>query len=553
MTEASSLDPPEPLTETHPSDSDWERAIDTRVPGLTVLYHPNLDRVGERCLLPGSAPPTPCRLARHEPDFASPGGGPQRPLADAAISRRPIHLTVDDAAHSLRLWRGTSRTTIEADGETISDELRLTAADLERGVVLLLAGRIVLLLHLLDPLSSAAPPVPEMIGESPAMARVRREIAQVADLEVPVLLRGETGTGKELVAQAIHHASPRRNRPFVAVNMAAIPASLAAAELFGATRGAYTGARRERAGLFARADGGTLFLDELGETPPEVQALLLRALETHQIQAVGADTSRPVDVRVISATDKDLEAAVHAEQFRSPLIYRLAGFTLRLPPLRQRREDFGRLFAAFLRREMAAVGQAERVASGQPPWVPPALVAELATYDWPGNVRQLANTVRQLVIAHRGADRVPMPATLDELLGPDVTPSPALPAQPHPSTGAGSLPSLPQRPTNRPRKPVEISHDELIAALRANRWRLKDTAEQLGIASSSLYHLIERSDRIRIAAELPRAEIEAARERCDGNVARMADTLEVSERALRRHLGRLGIATGSDPSKGGSK
>ncbi|MEM7588087.1 MAG: sigma-54 dependent transcriptional regulator [Acidobacteriota bacterium] len=537
MTDTSQPDPPVPLTETHQSTTDWERAIDPRVPGLTILYHPELDRAGERCLLQG----TTCELARHIPSFAAPQGGPQRPLADTALSRRPITLRVASANGSMTLLRGTSRTSLEADGRAVDHELRLTAGDIERGVVLLLAGRVVLLLHLLDPLSATAPAVPEMIGESPEMARVRHEIARVADLDVPVLLRGETGTGKELVARAIHDASPRRARPFIAVNMAAIPPSLAAAELFGAARGAYTGSRHERGGTFARADGGTLFLDEIGETPPEVQALLLRALETSQIQAVGAETQRRVDVRVISATDKDLEAAIHSEQFRSPLLYRLAGFTLRLPPLRQRREDFGRLLAAFLKREMATVGEAARLAPGQPPWLPPQLVARLAAHDWPGNVRQLANVVRQLAIAHRGAERVPMPASLDELLGPRVEPGPAPQASALHSPTSEAPISEPPVATG-PRKPAEIDQDELLSALRAHRWRLKATADALGIASSSLYHLIARSDRVRIASDLTRSDIEAARAESGGSLARMADALEVSERALRRRMGQLGIS-----------
>jgi two-component system nitrogen regulation response regulator GlnG len=168
-------------------------------------------------------------------------------------------------------------------------------------------------------------------------------------VNAPVLLRGESGTGKELVAHAIHEASPRRTGPYVAVNMAAIPPSLAAAELFGATRGAFTGADHDRPGYFSRAHRGTLFLDEIGETAPEVQALLLRVLEAGEVQAVGGLEPRRVDVRVLAATDADLQGMTAMDRFRAPLLHRLMAGYLQVPALRARREDFGRLLYAFLR------------------------------------------------------------------------------------------------------------------------------------------------------------------------------------------------------------
>ncbi len=519
--------------------------VEIRVPGLTVLYHPNLDRVGERALLTDLATGATRALSRHEPGFARPGDHHQRGLDDASISRQPIRLMPGESAGSIAVSTVGSRTTLVVEGQPIPDRATCSAADIERGVVLLLGGRIVLFLHLLDPLSSTAPAVQGLIGESLPMAQARREIKQVADLLVPVLLRGETGTGKEIVARAIHDASPRRSGPFVAVNMAAIPAPLAAAELFGAAKGAYTGAQRARRGHFQNAEGGTLFLDEIGEAPTEIQTLLLRALETREIQPVGTEQPQKVDVRVISATDRDLEAAAREQGFRSPLLYRLAGFTLRLPPLRHRREDFGRLFVAFLRRELSAIDASDRLAlrdgaqRNDGPWIPAALVARLAAHDWPGNVRQLANVTRQLVIANRGVDRVRMPASMDTLIG-QASPG-ALPAIQRTTEAVTTQRPASAAPKAGPRKPVEIHEDELIRCLRANRWRLQDTADQLGIARTSLYHLIARSRRVQKASDLSREQIEASQQAHAGSIARMADAFEVSERALRRRMGQLRI------------
>ena len=299
------------------------------VPGLTILHHPDAGRVGERVALAGLASGREESLSRTVPAFSAPGKSLLRPLSDPYLSRRPIRLLPGAEPGGVLLRCGESGTALVADGAAVTGDpgdLEIPPARLERGVVLLLAGRVVLLLSRLDPVGVAGTPDFGLVGASAPVVALRREIQRVAGLDVPVLLRGETGTGKELVARALHDAGPRRSRPFVAVNMAAIPPTLAAAELFGAARGAFTGADRKRDGTFQRADGGTLFLDEVGETPPEIQALLLRALETGEIQPVGSDEIRRVDVRLVAATDSDLEGAVTAGRFRAPLLHRLAGY-----------------------------------------------------------------------------------------------------------------------------------------------------------------------------------------------------------------------------------
>ena len=496
-----------------------------------MIYHPDLERVGERTVLAGLLGGDTVGLARHTPEFAHPGAtGASRPLAESRLSRTPI--TLEGGGGRLVIDRGASRTRLEvvdsAGTKTVTGTVEFEEAALEEGIVLLLGGRVVLLLHLLDPVAQGGAPRVGLVGESPALVLLRKDIEQTADLETPILLRGASGTGKELVARAIHEAGPRRGRPYVALNMAAVPPNLAAAELFGAERGAYTGASQRRTGYFERAHGGTLFLDEIGETPPEVQVLLLRALESGEIQAVGAERTERVDVRVISATDADLEEAIDHKGFRAPLLHRLSGYVIRLPPLCARREDLGRLLVFFLRRELEAVGALHLLAPRLRPWLPAALVARLAAWHWPGNVRQLANVVRQLVIANRGAD----PATRFEeveALFVQTAPEPA-------STPVGA-----PAPAPGPRRPSDLREEEVVATLRAHRFRPAAAADALGIPRSSIYDLMKKIPGLRKAADLSREDITAAQVRVGPSLEAVAADLEVSESALRRRLGELGL------------
>ncbi|HEX7185574.1 MAG TPA: sigma-54 dependent transcriptional regulator [Thermoanaerobaculia bacterium] len=509
------------------------------VPGLTILYHPDAGRIGERVALAGLGSGREEPLSRREPAFSSPERSLLRPLADPYVSRRPLRLVSGSEPGGIRLLRGESGTAVVADGEEVSDGIAIPPARLERGVILLLANRVVLLLSRINPVDMAGAPGFGLVGESEPVLAVRREIQRVASLDVPVLLRGETGTGKELAARALHEASPRRGRPWLALNMAAVPPSLAASELFGAVRGAYTGAERRRDGAFQRADGGTLFLDEVGETPPEVQALLLRVLETREVQPLGGDEVRRVDVRLIAATDANLEDAVADGRFRAPLLHRLAGYEIRLPPLRERRDDFGRLFLHFLRQELEALGETDRLTN--PPegrsWIPASLVARLAAYDWPGNVRQLRNAVRQMVIAGCDAGEAGMWLQAERLFQEC-----ARPAHLQDSDPAGMRPAKAAGPVRKAyRSPDEVSDDDLLAALRANRWRIQRAAAQLGISRGSLYDRIEKSRRIRKAADLSREEIEACLASHGEDLDAMVEALEVSKRGLQLRMAQLGF------------
>jgi two-component system nitrogen regulation response regulator GlnG len=516
-----------------------ERRRRTRVrhAALTILYHPDVRRAGERAILAGLAPGRPVSLSRLEPGFEAPYRSGPRPLLDRCISRSPLQVAREPNGALTFSVRG-SRTRLVAEGVLVPQTCAFTPEEVERGVVLELADRVVLLLHTLPAL---LPPYSAerlgLIGESEGLQRVRHEIRRVGDLEVPVLLRGETGTGKELVALAIHDASPRRDGPCLSVNMGAIPPSLATSELFGAVKGSYTNSVRDHLGYFQRAHGGTLFLDEIGEASPEVQVMLLRVIETGEVQRVGAPGLQKVDVRLIAATDADLEEAIEAGRFRAPLLHRLSGYELMIPPLRERRDDFGRLFCHFLAEELRTIGEEHRLVPPEdtsPLWLPTSVVARLARYGWPGNIRQLHNTVRQMVIASRASETVEIGPQIERLLR-EVAP----PAEPE--IVAPAPPPRRRAEAGDYRSPAEVTEPELLAALRANRWEVKPAAEQLGISRPSLYLLIDKFPLIRKAADLTREEILEARLACGGSLEAMVDRLEVSKKGLLQRMTQLGI------------
>ncbi|MES1240734.1 MAG: sigma 54-interacting transcriptional regulator [Acidobacteriota bacterium] len=496
------------------------------LPVLTILGHPDLSRIGDRAFLGELARGRTALLSRQEPNFAAPRAAAGEPLGVPFLSRKPLRIEPLPEG-GVRLLRDGSPTRVVAGGTAVEESCSFSAAELDDGVVVELADQVALLLHRRPaPVPKPSPPH-GLLGESAGIEAVHLAISRAAPLAVPVLFRGETGTGKELAARSLHEQSDRAGRPFFAVNLATLPPSLAAAELFGARKGSYTGAVQDLPGWFGRADGGTLFLDEVGEAPPEVQAMLLRALETGEIVPVGSQAPRRVDVRVVSATDADLEQAVARGAFRAPLLHRLAGYSIRLPPLRRRREDIGRLLVHFLARELEAFGAAlPQGAPGAEPWLPASLAARLARHDWPGNVRQLRNVARQLAIDGHGRATLRATPGLEELL--PLLPPPA----PRPPSA---------EPARRLRKPAEVSEDELLGALREHRWNLKAAAEALGVARTSLYILLEQSPRVRAAADVPPEEVRAAFERCGGDVEATAAALEISERALRQRLKDLGL------------
>lgn len=230
-----------------------------------------------------------------------------------------------------------------------------------------------------------------LLGASEVIAAVRERITRVAPADATVLLLGESGTGKELAARSIHALSPRRSRPFIAINCGALPSELLESELFGHVRGAFTGASRDKEGLFAAANGGTLLLDEIGEAPQAVQVKLLRVLQEKRIAKVGSSVEEDIDVRIVAATNKDLRAEVNAGRFREDLFYRLHVVPIVMPPLRDRPEDIPLLAEMFLRRAAARYGLRE-------PHLSPDALRVLMDHPWPGNVRELANVLEGAIL-----------------------------------------------------------------------------------------------------------------------------------------------------------
>src|SRR5262249_15478290 len=236
----------------------------------------------------------------------------------------------------------------------------------------------------------------EIIGESPALRRVLKQVEAVARTDSTVLILGETGTGKELIARARHGLSPRPERTFVRLNCAAIPTGLLESELFGHEKGAFTGAISPKVGRFELADRGTLFLDEVGDIPPELQPKLLRALQEHEFERLGSTRTIRVDVRLVAATNRDLAQMVEEGKFRSDLYYRLKVFPVILPPLRERQEDIALLARHFTQRFARRMGR--RIES-----IPTTVMNSLLRYHWPGNIRELQNVIERAVILSTGS------------------------------------------------------------------------------------------------------------------------------------------------------
>jgi two-component system nitrogen regulation response regulator GlnG len=502
------------------------------VPALTIIWHPDVRRVGEVAPLEPLGDGARAELTRLTPTFARPGDDGGEPLGDPHLSRTsPAVVLSPGPQGAVVLAPGADGRQVEVDGESLDGPLTVTSARLRRGVVLTVARRVVLCLHTVQ-VPVVRGPLLGLVGGGDGIEQVRDLVRQVADLNVSVLIRGETGAGKELVARAIVDASPRARKPFIAVNVAAIPASTAAAELFGHERGAFTGAAGVRPGYFGESAGGTLFLDEIGLAPADLQALLLRVLETGEIVPLGASRPKKADVRLVAATDADLERAVLCHQFSEPLFQRLAGCQISLPPLRDRREDFGDLFLHFFRQELLATGELDRLSARDPqekPWLRATDVATLARGSWPGNVRALRNAVRQIVIASRGQPYARIDDAVMRLSGgfeleaaPDGAVRPTVE-----DDGASDV------------GPIGITNEKVLAALREHRWRPSAAAAALGVPRTTLYALMDRHPLIRKASEIPAAELREHYEATRGDLDAMVERLQVSRRALQLRLTRL--------------
>ncbi|MFC5303023.1 sigma-54-dependent transcriptional regulator [Azospira restricta] len=323
-----------------------------------------------------------------------------------------------------------------------------------------------------------------LVGQSPALLELAATIGRVARSGTArILILGESGTGKALVAKAIHTGSPRAAGPFIEINCASLPEQLIEAELFGAEKGAYTGAHARRAGLVALADKGTLFLDEIGELPLPLQAKLLHFLENGQYRAIGSSASQTADVRVVAATNRDLAKEAAAGRFREDLYYRLNVISLAVPPLRERGDDIGELADHFARRYAHEEGVAPirlgAVARGL-----------LAAYRWPGNVRELKNLIERLTILFPGR----------EIGAAELPPEIAkVPQTASPAAAAPAVPAAPAAPAAAPREAASISdaladaeRDMLLAALREHAGHKGKAADSLGISRHAFKRRLQR-------------------------------------------------------------
>jgi DNA-binding NtrC family response regulator len=477
---------------------------------LTIVAHPDPTRVGEMAAVEFGVGRR-VALSRREPVFSGPGGTP-RPLEDPHLSRSPVYLSFETG--DFPVW---------ADPTSAPSMIRSLHNPRNRAWYVALAGRVGLLVE--PGLRAPAPrEVHGLVGVSGATERTREQIALAAASDLSVLLLGETGTGKELATLAIHATSARNKGPLISVNLAAIPESTAASQLFGHARGAFTDAAQAHDGYFVQANNGTLFLDEIGDAAVPLQIQLLRALEQREIQPIGGRV-RSVDVRVIAATDNDLDAAVASGRFRQALLFRLRGLTLRLQPLRERPADVAVQLVHFLSRSLDTLGQHDRLqlrSWHDAPWLDlPAVEAALIA-RWPGNSRELRATAGQAALRHATAPHVQL------------------------ATGDSGLTSIPSDSSVRraagvdlqPAAATRLSESAVRDALTLNNNSVRGAARALQVAPNTLYARMHELG-IHRAGDLSDEALAAARSATGGDLELMARQLGVSLRGLQRRLGRI--------------
>lgn len=486
-----------------------------RVPTLTILWHPDLSRVGQSAFLSVET-----EVSRIEPSFGPrTRGAASTPLGDPYLSAREPSVGLRTFSDKVEIAPRSSTAYVKVGGMRLTTPLQVPIRDLDRGIIIAIARRVVLCLHLARPARVASRSDHSLVGHSDAIDDVRREIDQIADLDVPVLIEGENGTGKGRVAAAIVAASPRADRPLFSINMGATVPSTAASDLFGHERGAFTGANAAKTGLFAAADGATLFLDEIGLTPTDVRPMLLHVLETGEIRPLGATRTRKVNVRFISATDTNLQKAIAAGQFSEALYHRIARSHLTMPPLRDRREDFGTLLLHFLRLAFMSCDEPDRLKASDGAWLSASNVAALALHDWPGNVRELENVAGQIVMHSRGQSTASLPSSVEALLS---------------GNRASVAPSGASAPAES-----RISDEQVAEALAASKGSASRAAKILGVSRTTYYELRKRNPNLRSISEIPDREILACRDENNGDVLKMAERLRVPVKALKDRLAQL--------------
>ena len=505
------------------------------LPALTILAHPDVNRVGETAPLISLFDRRPAKVDRDEPLFFPPGSAKGRGLEHRAVSKRTTSIVIaelPDSPARFELRPGDTTHSVELDLKPFGEPRLVTNEELATGLVITINKRVVVCLH------RAHYPVSRsrdlgLLGASDEIEDVRRKILRAAaHPNTPVLIRGETGVGKEPTARAIHAESTRAARPFIVLNMARLSGALADADLFGHARGAFTDAKGSRAGAFLQADGGTLFLDEIGDTAPEVQTKLLRALEENAVVPVGGDQARPVDVRVVAATDKNLEDEVRLGRFDNALYFRLNVYPIDIPPLRVRRADVGALFFAALKQRLQQTGALARLDDdpAHPPWIPARTVARLAVADWPGNVRELLDVVQRLVVEssdHHDLD-------VDDFIGRELARSARLGSV---ATPDGSPPAVATPPAVDAPKRAKITLPQLLEALTRAHWNKSEAARAFGMSRPTFYRLIEENHpAVHQVLEIAYDDIVRQYADCGGNVQVLAKKLGIPPDVLLSRL-----------------
>jgi two-component system, NtrC family, nitrogen regulation response regulator GlnG len=495
-------------------------------------------------------------VCRTEPLFRDAAGRNPSSLMTARVSRLPITIRVASDGRIHLDWNTQIDCEVFVDGARVSARV-LPATALESGILLRLGSYVLLRLAIFETDTStlaaqnadeasnagAHASLSALVGHTPVMRALRSEVARLAALDIPVLLRGETGAGKELVATALHGTSRRRDRPYLRVNSAAIPPLLAAGELFGYSRGAFTGAVGDRAGYFVEADGGTLFLDEIGALTPEVQSVLLRTIETGEIQPLGTGL-RSVSVRLLAATELDLDAKIERGSFSRALLQRF-GYELWVPPLREHLGDLSLLLAHFLKEELRALGESARLGGPEAdlnPYLSSDFVLQLEQYAWPGNVRELRSVVRRFAIHNQGRERTEIEPRLRTLL--QRTAARVDTVEPPLSPSSVPPPSDSEPPALR-REAFQLKDQDVLDALRRCAFEIDRTARELGVSRSWLHARMNTLTGVRKAKDLGAAEIRSALEQNEGVIERAARQLEVSAKGLQLQITRLGLRHGN--------
>jgi len=476
------------------------------VPTLGIICHPDWSRIGEIAPLSfrrGQG----VSLSRMEPLFYGPEDR-ARSLLDGHISRSPVVIK-QLKEREFQISAPSSKMRVSVNGLELLEPAVFSLDELGHDIIISLSDQVILSLFMRRIERSYEAEKNGLLGISAQLDAIWKSIKCVAPTDLPVLVTGSTGTGKELVARAVHALSGRSGQSMLSINMATVTGDLAVADLFGAVKGAFTGSVRDRMGLFEQANESTLFLDEIGNAAPHVQPMLLRTLEAGEIRRVGEARTRRTMARVVAATDQSLEGV----SFNQPLLRRLEAMKIQMPDLSERRVDIGLLVKHFLKtsRSVGLGGAVPASISGR-------AIGKLALYAWPGNIRELRNVVHQLALGQEPAFlKAVIPFNVKRVADKYVR----------------------QRKTYRPAD--DVSDVEMLDALDESDWCIKSAATLLNISRTALYDLIEKSSHVRKENEISDREIKEHMTETVDDVGLLAKRLRVSKTALRNRIKRLSL------------